>query len=191
MEFQRLEGTSSVEIEYSGERLDLYTFGTFHLNMQEIVDKVSLGLLSQAGLLEPTWRRARYLPSRPFFPSERIIKAEVQQVQIGSLDEVITFAVATALADPNVIAVLQNLGANIIWAIGESGVRGIRNRTHHQPNGFRWFNRDDDPVEIGPNLRDVLVAIAKNNNGKKAEIRYKSRSSNREQVEVVIVIDGQ
>ena len=190
MRFEQLENSSPLEIEYSGNLLDLYTFGIFHLNMQEIVDKVSLGLLSQAGLLEPTWRRANYLPRRPFVPSERIVKAEVRQVQVGSLTEVIYFAVASVLADPNVIAVMQNLGANVIWAIGESGVRGIKNKIYNQPNKFRWFQRDDDPVEIGPNLRNVLVAIAKNNNGKNAEIRFKTRSPNKEQTEVVIVISG-
>lgn len=191
MEFLRLQEADSLEIEYSGELLDLHTFGIFHLNLQEIVDKVSLGLLSQAGLLEPTWKRAKYLPRRPFFPSDRIIKAEIQQVQVGSLTEGITFAVIAVLADPNVVAVLQNLAANIIWAIGESGVRGIRTNQNFRPNNFRWFRRDDDPVEIGPNLRDVLVAIAQNNDGKRAEIKFKSRSANREQTEVTIIIDGQ
>lgn len=51
------------------------------------------------------------------------------------------------LADPNVIAVLQNLRVNVIWAIGESGVRGIKNKITNQPNKFRWFYRDDDPVK--------------------------------------------
>lgn len=190
MEFQSLEA-HPLEIEYSGDLLDLYAFGIFHLNMQEIVDKVALGLLSQAGLLEPTWKRASYLPRRPFLPSERIIKAEIQQVRVGSFTEGIGFTIAAVLADPNVIAVLQNLGANVIWAIGESGVRGIRNRIHSQPNRFRWFQRDADPVEIGPNLREVLVAIARNNNGKRASIKFKSRSPNGEQTEVEIVIDGQ
>jgi hypothetical protein len=190
MRYEQMENSSPLEIEYSGDLLDLYSFGVFHLNMQEIVDKVSLGLLSQAGLLEPTWKRAKYLPGRPFVPSERIVKAEVRQVQVGSLTEVIYFAVASVLADPNVIAVMQNLGANVIWAIGESGVRGIKNKIYNQPNKFRWFYRDDDPVEIGANLRDVLMAIAKNNNGKKAEIRFKTRSPNKEQTEVVIIIGG-
>jgi hypothetical protein len=190
MRYEQLENSSPLEIEYSGDLLDLYTFGVFHLNMQEIVDKVSLGLLSQAGLLEPTWKRASYLPRRPFVPSERIVKAEVRQVRVGSLEEYIVFTVASVLGDPNVIAIMQNLGANIIWAIGESGVRGIKNKIYGQPNKFRWFYRDDDPVEIGANLRDVLMAIAKNNNGKKAEIRFKSKSPNKEQTEVVIIING-
>lgn len=190
MEFQSLDA-DALEVEYVGASLDLYAFGIFHLNMQEIVDKVALGLLSQAGLLEPTWKRATYLPRRPFFPSERIVRAEIRQIGVGSLTEGIAFAVAAVLADPNVIAVLQNLGANVIWAIGESGVRGIRSRTHTQPNRFRWFQRDDDPVEIGPNLRDLLVALARNNSGKKAQIKFKSRAPNGEQTEVVIIIEGQ
>ena len=62
MQFQPLENASPLEIIYSGERLDLYTLGIFQLQMQDVIDKVTLGLLSQAGLIEPTWRRAKYLP---------------------------------------------------------------------------------------------------------------------------------
>ncbi|MBN1663580.1 MAG: hypothetical protein JW943_08270 [Deltaproteobacteria bacterium] len=191
MEFQYLEGASILEIDYSGELLDIYAFGIFHLNMQEIVDKVSLGLLTQAGMLEPTWRRANYLPRRPFLPVDRIIRSEIRQIKLGSLSEIITFSVASVLSDPNVTSLLQNLGANIIWAIGESGVKGVKNKFHPQPNKFSWFKRSDDPVEIGPNLRDVLLAIARNTNGKKAVLKFKSRSPNGDHIEVEIDIDGQ
>ena len=103
-----------LDIVYKGRPLDLYTLGVLNLNMHDVVDKVAIGLLSQEGLLEPTWKRPRYLPQRPPFPYQRIVKAEVQQVQVGSLIESVTFAVAVVLADPNVMAVLQNLSANII-----------------------------------------------------------------------------
>ena len=188
MKFQHLEGVS-LEIEYQGAPLDLYTIGILHLNLQEIADKVGLGLLSQAGLIEPTWKRARYLPQRPFYPLERIIRAEVRKIETGSFIESIGFAVAIMMADPNVIAILQNIGANIIWAIGESGVRGIKERVS-KPNRFRWFRRDADPVEIGPNLREVLVAIAHNNQGKTASIKFNSRFPSGEAREVEIVIEG-
>ena len=62
IQFQTLENASPLEIRYEGERLDLYTMGLFQLQLQDVVDKVALGLLSQAGLLEPTWRRAKHLP---------------------------------------------------------------------------------------------------------------------------------
>ena len=191
MVFLRLEEAGPLEIRYKGEPLDLYAFGIFHLNMQDIVDKVALGLLSQAGLLEPTWRRASYLPRRPFLSYPRLVRAEINQISVGSLSEGILFAVAVALADPNVIAVLQNLAANVVWAIGASGVRGIRRRVLEPPNNYRWYHRDDDPVEVGPNLRDVIIALAQHNEGHRSELTIRSGSPNRGQTEVTIVIDGQ
>jgi len=186
-----LEEAGALEISYVGKPLDLYTFGVFHLNMHDIVDKVALGLLSQEGLLEPTWKRPRYLPQRPPLPYQRIVAAEIRQVSIGSLNEAITFAIASILADPNVVAILQNLAANVIWAISASGVRGIQRRMSNPPNNYLWRRRETDPLEVGANLRDVLIALAEHNDGQNAELRIKSRSPNREETEVVLVIRGQ
>lgn len=191
MDFQRLEEAGPMEILYTGQPLDLYTFGVFHLNMQDIVDKVALGLLSQAGLLEPTWQRASYLPRRPFLSYPRLVRAEINEISVGSLSEGIMFAIAAVLADPHVVAVLQNLAANIVWAVGASGVRGIRQRRLEPPNNYRWYHRDDDPVEVGPNLRDVIIALSEYNEGRRSELTIRSGSPNRGQTEVTIVIDGQ
>jgi hypothetical protein len=87
MEFQRLEEANYLEVLYSGKPLDLYTFSVFHLNVQDIIDKVSLGLLSQAGLLEPSWRRERFLPHRPFRPYPRLIQAEEVTIVFGGRAE--------------------------------------------------------------------------------------------------------
>ena len=133
----------------------------------------------------------RKIPSEttvPLFP--RFIRAEIRQLQTGSLLEAVSFAVATAIADPNVIAVLQNLGANVVWAIGTSGLRGIRPRVSRTPNDFRWFDRDDDPLEIGANLRPVLVALAANNSPYRAELRFKSRNRHGEELETEIIIES-
>jgi hypothetical protein len=191
VQFQPLENANPLEIVYSGERLDLYALGVFQLHMQDVIDKVTLGLLLQAGLIEPSGRRARYLPRQQFPASERFIRAEIRELGIGSLTEVVTFAVVTAIADPHVIAVLQNLAANVVWAIGQSGVRGIRTRLSRTPNDFRWLNRnDDDPLEIGPNLRPILVALAENNQLRRAELRFKSRNRYGEEVEAEVIIEG-
>ena len=85
----------------------------------------------------------RKIPSEttvPLFP--RFIRAEIRQLQTGSLLEAVSFAVATAIADPNVIAVLQNLGANVVWAIGTSGLRGIRPRVSRTPNAVSYTHLD-------------------------------------------------
>lgn len=188
MRFRQLEKAGRLDIVYGGHPLDLYTFGVLNLNLHDVVDKVAIGLLSQEGLLEPTWKRPRYLPQRPPLPYQRIIRADVEKVQVGSLIETVTFAIAVILADPNVIAVLQNLSANIVWAISVSGVRGIQHRASSSPNNYRWYRRDSDPVEIGPNLRDVLVALAEHNDGHGAELRVVSRAPGRDETEVVLMI---
>jgi hypothetical protein len=189
MDFQRLEETGTLEIEYIGDPLDLYAFGLFHLNIQYIVDKVAFGLLSEQGLLEPSWKRGRNPPQRfpPVYP--RFIRAEISEIRLGSLSEAIVFALATVLADPNVIAVLQNLAANVVWAVGASGVRGIQRRISSPPNENIW--RQKDPFEIGPNLRDVMLAIAESNGGKISEIKFRYRAPSEETLEVSIVIKEQ
>lgn len=190
MQFQPLENANLLEIVYSGERLDLYTLGVFQLHMQNVIDKVSLGLLSQAGLIEPTWRRAKHLP-RPQFPEpNRFVRAEIRELGTGSLWESVTFAVAAVMVDPHVIAILQNLAANVVWAVGASGVRGLSRNFLYAPNDFRWFDRDDDPLEIGANLRPVLVALAENNGLGRAELRFRTRNRHGEQMEAVIIIEG-
>lgn len=186
MEFQRLEGAGILEIEYEGTPLDLYAFGILQTNLQDIIDKVSFGTLSQEGLLEPSWKRPKYLPIRPPSAYRRFVKAEVQSVKIGSLDQGIVFAIATVLADPYVIAIMQNLAANVIWAIGASGVRGIKKKLSSPPENYLWRQRD--PFDVGPNLRDVALAIAENNEGKSAEIKFRHRSPNGEVTEVTISI---
>jgi len=187
MKYEYMENVQSLEIEYDGRSLDLYSFAVFQINLQDIIDKVSFGLLSQAGLIEPTWKRPTNMPNRIIPTSSRLIRAELRDVKLGSLYQDISFVVASIIADPSVIAILQNLSANVIWAIGESGVKGIKKRLSFSPNNFLWYRRKEDPIEIGANLREVMIAIAENNQGKKSELKFKSRIGN-ESYEVVLTI---
>ena len=190
MEYVPLSDAGELEIEYVGTPLDLYSFGMFHLNIQEIIDKVAFGLLSQQGILDPTWRRPRYLPARFPPPYRRIVKADMSKVQVGSLLESLTFGIAVVLADPNVRAVLQNLTANLIWAMSVSGIRGIVDKSPDFMSGhFPWRQRRD-PFEVGPNLRDIILAVAENNGGKDSQITFKSRYRNQQTVEMTIRITG-
>ncbi|MDQ7052768.1 MAG: hypothetical protein Q9P14_07730 [candidate division KSB1 bacterium] len=136
------------------------------MNLQEITDKVGLGLLSpkRSGSIIGTnlETKARYLPQRPFYPLERIIKAEVQRIETGSFFEKYWVCYCRSNGGSKCYRfILQNLGAKhnmgnwrkvVFW--------GIKEKVVPKPNRFRWFHRDVDPVEIGPNLREVLPAIA-------------------------------
>jgi len=166
MRFERLEEAAPLEIDYNGCPLDLHAFGVFHLNLQDMLDKVAFFDLSQAGILEPSWRRPRHLPYRYPTSHQRFIRAEPKEVHIASLGEMVVFGVAAAMADPNTIAILNNLSASTIWAIAQSGIRNVRHKwsKNDSPPDIPPM-RKDDPFDLGPNLREVMLAFAESNSG--------------------------
>lgn len=189
MKYEMVEEAGHLKIEYVGKPLDLYSFGVFHLNIQEIIDKVAFYTLSEAGLLKPSWRRPKHLPARIPSGDRLLLRAEIREIKLGSLSELITFGIISVLADSNVRAVLQNLLANTIWAIGVSGVKGIiQKKLSLSDIGPRRYRTD--PCDIGPNLRDILIAIAQNNEGKDSEIRFHYLSPRQETLDVTIQIKG-
>jgi hypothetical protein len=192
MIFERLESDSSLEVAYEGARLDLYALGVVHINLQEIIDKVAYWSLSQEGILEPTWRRPKYLPPRFTRASPRLVRAELESIRLGSLFETIMFSVASVLADPNTIAILNNLAANTIWAAGLSGIRGVRQRWNQrqQPPDVPPLRRENDPFDVGPNLRDMMLAVSENNNAPSVLKLSCKRTKTTETLEVEIQITG-
>jgi hypothetical protein len=113
----------------------------------------------------------------------------VQSVKIGSWESSVVFAVKRVLADANVVAILQNLAANVIWAISACGVRGLRRKNVNPPDTYVWRQRND-PIEIGPNLRDVMLALSDHNQGRECVLTFKHVRDNKESIEVSISIDG-
>lgn len=189
MRYESLESAGQLRVEVSGSPLDVYAFGVLQVNLQDIINKVAYWLLSQEGHLEPTWRRPKYLPARQSFAHGNIIKAEINDIGVGSLFETLGFAVVAVLADPDARAVLQNLGASILWAIGSSGVKGLISKPEKPPaNVYPPLLKRKDPLEIGPNLRDAILAIAESRGSESTELRFKYQKSNQEKLEVVIKI---
>jgi len=167
--------------------VDAMTWGILHVALQEIADKVAFYLLSEEGLLEPRYRRPANLPPKYQIPHQRFVQVSVCDLGKGSLWELLALSVASALADPHVVAVLDNLAANIVWGIGKSAVRGVRLRwpqirprleTHPR------HRRDNDPFEIGPNLREVLLAAAANPALASLEISEEYEGKERASVEI-------
>jgi len=121
LDFLPIEDGGSLEIAYEGPPLDLQTLGVLHLNLQDIVDHVAFAVLRDEELIGPYGQRRR--SSAPFRRAYdgRIVRAQPTKIEIGSLYEQIAFFVPAVLADPDVRSVLQNLAANIVWAIGYRG----------------------------------------------------------------------
>jgi hypothetical protein len=186
LRYDLLEGAGILEVTYSGPGIDVYSLGVLNSNLQDIIDKVAFWFLSQDGLLEPTWRRPRYLPNRIPPAPVRFIRADIRTISTGSLHQEVAFGLAIVLSDPDVRAILQNLAADIVWAIGASGIRGIRSRPERPPLDVLPL-KNRDPFDIGPNMREVLLALSERSEG--GRLRLRSQRDN-ETVEVVVEIEG-
>lgn len=188
--YQNLEDAGEFRLEISGGLLDVYLFGVLQINLHDIANKTALWLLSEEGLIEPTWRRPKWLPAKYPIQHRNIIRAEIKEIKAGSVIESIGFAAAIVLANPDARAILQNLGATIIWAISVSGVRGIISRKDKPPIDVHPpLLKRKDPLEIGSNLTEVLLAALESRSGDPLEITFTHKSSRQERSEVVIKID--
>lgn len=192
MRYEPLEEAGTLEVLLKGEPPDLDAFGIVQMHLQEIVDRVAYWVAIEGGLLPPTRGHLPHLRrlGRAFRLGEpgHLVKGRILSASAGSLVHEIGFVLAAAVADPDMRAVLQNLAANVVWAIGRSGLRGVR----HNPNlgAPHCLPRDTrhDPADIGPNLRTVLLALAES--GQTAEVRILSRRTGKVEHEVVISLEG-
>jgi hypothetical protein len=188
MEYEPIEG-GQLQIEVRGTVLDLYALGVLQINLQDIIDKVAFWALAEQGLLDPTWRRAKYLPQRVYPSRMRFIRAEVRDIREGSLFETVSFALAVAIAEPDIRAVLQNLAAQVVWAIAASGVSSVS--VSGILRGGPWqLRRRRDPIDVGPNLREVILALAEHPAAERVELRLRSTGGQQEQAEVVLKVGG-
>lgn len=97
---------------------------------------------------------------------------EVATASAGSYYSVLTFALLAALSDPHVIAILDDLAANVIWAIGTSGLRGITREISKRiaiPDRLR--RKERDPYEIESLVRDIVLAAEQNSNIRAIKLR--------------------
>ncbi len=185
MQYETLEDSQPLQIDYAGPTLDAMTLGVLQVQLQEITDKVAYGLLARENLFE---HQQSPRPRRLYFlDDDRVVKARVSQIQSGSLQEGITFAVLSVLADPDVRSVLLGVASNIVYAIGASGVKGIARQALGRLESDR--PKRSDPFGIAANVRTILRAMASNSNGGKMTLKFSHQRGN-EKVEVEIQIEG-
>lgn len=192
MRYEPLEEAGTLEVVLTSGPPDLDALGVAQTHLQEIVDRVAYWVAIEEGLLAPSRRQLPHLRrlGREFRLGEPgyLVKGRVLGAASGSLLHEIGFVLAAVVADPDMRAVLQNLAANVVWAIGRSGLRGVRTNTNlDQPSGRPRQDRVD-PVDIGPNLRPVLLALAESGQG--GEVRIRSKRGGRVEHEVVISLRG-
>ncbi|MGH9904125.1 MAG: hypothetical protein ACRD8U_00920 [Pyrinomonadaceae bacterium] len=58
MRYETLEDAGVLSVEVIGAPMDIYSFGVLQINLHDMANKVAVWLLSEEGLIEPTWKRS-------------------------------------------------------------------------------------------------------------------------------------
>lgn len=156
-----------LRLQIVGGNVDLLTLGVVHISVQRMVDRVAHEFLAMEGVLSPAWISGPQAPR--WFPPEfpRLVQLEVVQAKTGSFDALLGMTLASVLADPHVIAVLDNLGANVLWAFGTATVRGMRRELRENlPLPAKIRRQEHDPYKVEPFVRDIMLAAEQNPNVK-------------------------
>lgn len=172
----QLLNTLPLEVEFVGGNVDLVSLGVTCISLQRITEKVVHDLLASERVLTTGWRRRGY-PTRWLWPEyPRFVQLEVTEAKAGSFQSALTFTILSALADPHVIAILENLSANVLWAIGASGIRGItRELKSRLPTPPKLQRQDNDPFHVQSLVRDIILVAGQSDNVK--AIRFKSSNA--------------
>ena len=152
-----------------GPDLDALTLGVIQINIHEITNRVAASLLIEKGLLEPpsSFQNARHGGGFRYFYQRSLVRTRIGNIRNGSIEQEVEFALAAAIADPDVRAILNNLSASLIFAIARSEVQTVRSRLQDAVSQPRRIESQD----VGPNIRDIATAALENSNGRPASLR--------------------
>jgi len=180
-------------VYYDGPILDLLTLGTLQIELQGMADRVALALLARDGLIDVDKPWLLFRKPQPFIrprstgrsATDDVVPVRVMCQRIRSespLEQDMIFMIPALLADPNARAVLQGIAANILTGIGATGLRGLTST-------FRWSSSPlQHSVDLGPEVRRLAMALAKNANGQRARLRIAQTQGN-QRLEIELEIE--
>lgn len=116
-----------------------------------------------------------------------VVRLRSESIRSGSLYQDLAVYLASALSNSDVRAVLQGFGGNLLYAIINSGLRGIEwvGERIQLPSGERKTQSVPvvfDPFDVGPNLREIAKELIANSNGEAStlKITHKVRDGQKE-----------
>lgn len=124
--------SSELAIYYQADEIDLHQVGTLNNSLHELLNQIAISMIESENDRRSKREECHILDSLPtsFGRSDILIRGRVAALKTASIEAVITPVLHAAAANPHVIALLQNLSANVVWAIGKYGAdqAGIRIR---------------------------------------------------------------
>jgi hypothetical protein len=116
---------SKLVLKFDSDNLDILQVGILNYHLHGLLNQVAIALLGE----EDTHRVARGEPKLlQIIPQttnrdDALIRARITGVRQGSIELDLQTVILAVYSTPGAIAILQNLAANVIWAVGAYAYR--------------------------------------------------------------------
>lgn len=134
IQYEKISGR--LEVRSEAPDLDLLRLGILNSSLHEIFNLVALAIYEEANGREEEAGRQKLLDNIPQNMNRQdvLIRARIEGIRQGSIILDLQPLVAAVFSQPGAIAIVQNLAANVLWAIGQYGtkVTGVL---------IKWLNR--------------------------------------------------
>jgi hypothetical protein len=174
IEYQRIGAPLSLHFE--SENLDLLQVGILNSSLHEIMNLVAIAIVDEENEFAQSHGEQKILDHIPqtFTRQDILIRASIIGVREGSIEFDIQPLLALVFTVPNAVAVLQNLAANVIWAIGTYGTRVVGSRIVRK--GISQGDRPSIPEtsarrRLRPRVERLLKHLKETSNGGRIVLR--------------------
>jgi hypothetical protein len=214
MEYNEIEEAGKLKVFYEGPTLDLLTIGRLQINLHRIIEHVAIVTLGEnESVLDflkfdhisitrkqfstmwrryPDFRRRGYPIFYPElylnednFADAPIVRTTCHRAEVGSWEQELGFAIISTLSHPDIRAALQGLGGNILYAIMNSGLRGISAIKGCEPRS-NDPSSNFDPFDVGPNVADIAKHLIAHggSKAKKLTITHTRKDQESDEIEI-------
>jgi hypothetical protein len=216
VEYDEIEEAGKLKIFYEGPTLDLLTIGRLQINLHRIIEHVAIVTIGENesvldrlkfDLIPITrkqfstmWRRYPHFRRRGYprfypelylnednFEDVPIVRTTCYRAEVGSWEQELGFTIISTLSHPDIRAALQGLGGNILYAIMNSGLRGISAIKGCEPRSNNT-SANFDPFDVGPNVAEIVKVFVDHggSKAKKLTITHTRNDQESEKIEIEI-----
>jgi len=174
IEYQKIG--APLTLHFESENLDLLQVGILNSALHEIMNQVAIGVVDEENKFLQSQGQQKILDHIPqtFTRQDILVRARIVGVRGGSIEFDIQPLLALVFNQPNAVAILQNLAANVIWAIANYGTRVVGTQISQKGN-----SQSDRPIipetsarrRLRPRVERLLEHLKETSNGGRIVLR--------------------
>jgi len=163
-------------IHFESKDLDMLQVGILTSALHEILNQVAITILNEESDILQSQGENRLLDFIPQSPNRQdvLVRARIVGIREGSIEFYIQPLLAQIFSEPSAIAILQNLVANTIWAIGAYGKRVVGSSIIEQRGSaymMRTLPDTSSRRRLRPRVENLIKHLKDTGNGGRIEFR--------------------